>query len=237
MAYRFMSTLTKKQYLLISAAIVVALAAGILGATLPWFIMLGGIAFFLIALLIFKKPFFGILLIAFFLPFERLGAYQFGTTTIRATQILLIITALAWFLRLVIKHRYTFAKNPVLIPLSLFLAASLASIPHSLNIGRSATVFLYIVFTAVQVVVVPNLVIRKEKLKKIMVWLLVSFTIVSVFGLLQFLGDMSGFPPEVTGLRALYTKQVLGFTRVQSTAYEPLYFANYQALVIPVKKC
>ncbi|MBU1148786.1 O-antigen ligase family protein, partial [Patescibacteria group bacterium] len=67
---------------------------------------------------------------------------------------------------------------------------------------------------------------------KVIVALLIGATLVSLFGLYQFLGDMMGLPYQVTGLREHYTKDVLGFTRVQSTALEPLYFANY--LLIPL---
>jgi O-antigen ligase len=78
----------------------------------------------------------------------------------------------------------------------------------------------------------PNIVTTKQQLNKVVVALLISFVLVSGFGLFQFLGDMAGLPQSLTGLRDLYTKDVLGFSRVQSTAYEPLYFANY--LLIPI---
>ena len=222
----------KKQWLALGAAMIVAILAGALSSLFSWFIVVGAIAFAVVALLTMRQPFIGVLLIAFFLPFERLGAYEFGDTTIRATQILLVITGLVWFLRLVWNRSYSFVRNPLLIPLSLFLVVALASLTNTLNMGRSVTVFMYIIFTASLAFVIPNLVITKKQLQKVVIVLLVSFVLVSGFGLFQFLGDMTGLPQEVTGLREMYTNDILGFTRIQSTAYEPLYFANY--LLIPI---
>jgi O-antigen ligase len=123
-------------------------------------------------------------------------------------------------------------RNPVLIPILLFVAIQIVSLVNAMNTGRSLTVLVYALFTALAAVVVPNIVTTKQQLNKIIVALVISFVLVSGFGLFQFLGDMAGLPQSLTGLRDLYTKDVLGFTRVQSTAYEPLYFANY--LLIPL---
>jgi len=53
-----------------------------------------------------------------------------------------------------------------------------------------------------------------------------------MFGIFQFVGDYFGLASSVTGLRERYTKEVLGFTRIQSVALEPLYFACY--LLVPI---
>jgi len=233
MAFPVSNVITnKKQWLILGVAMIVAILAGALSSLLPWFVAVGAFAFAVVAILIARQPFIGILLIAFFLPFERLGAYEFGDTTIRATQILLVITGLVWLLRLVWNRSYSFVRNPLLIPLSLFFVVAFASLTNAMNRGRSITVFIYIIFTASLAFVIPNLVITKKQLQKVVIVLLVSFVLVSGFGLFQFLGDMTGLPQEVTGLREMYTKDILGFTRIQSTAYEPLYFANY--LLIPI---
>jgi O-antigen ligase len=55
---------------------------------------------------------------------------------------------------------------------------------------------------------------------------------VCLFGLYQFVGDTLGLPIALTGLKAMYTKAVFGFPRIQSTGLEPLYFANF--LIIPI---
>lgn len=198
----------------------------------PWYLSAGALVAGIITVLALRSPEIGIILIAFLLPFERIGSYELGGSTIRSAQIILIVTAVAWFVRRLWRGNYKFVKNPILIPLLLFIGSALISLPNSVNIERSVIILLYIVFTALLAFIIPNLVIQKRTLQWVVTTLLLSFVLVSVFGILQFVGDMSGLPPEVTGLRELYTKDILGFTRVQSTAYEPLYFANY--LLIPV---
>jgi len=222
----------KKQWLLFTGAILLALALSYLNVSLPWFIFLGGVVFLTLTIAVFRQPLLGLALVAFSLPFERVGAYEFGAMTIRISQLFLVVTALAWFLNAVVQRKYTLAKNPLLVPLGAFLAINILSLTNALNIERSLLVLLFIVFTAFLAFLVPHVVTTSHQVRKVILVLTVSFVIVSAFGLFQFLGDMVGLPPEVTGLRELYTKEVLGFTRIQSTAYEPLYFANY--LLIPL---
>ncbi len=210
------------------------LAINFIGVNIGWYIalamMIGAVVFYLI----YQKPYWGAILIVFCLPFERLGAYEAGGTTIRLSQILLLTTALAWFFHLYFFKRYRFARNPVLIPIMVFMAFQFISLANSINTGRSLSVLTYTIFTVMAALVMPNIVVTKQQLSKVVIALIVSFVLVSGFGLFQFLGDMAGLPQTITGLRDLYTKDVLGFTRVQSTAYEPLYFANYLLLPISV---
>lgn len=224
--------LSKTNLLTLLLAILLALLISFLNVALPWFIFLGILVFGVLTFFIFKNPVIGIFFIAFFLPFERIGAYEFGSFTIRLSQILFLIVILAWLGKMIFQRRYEFVKNPLVIPLVLFLLICLISIPNSLNIERSLNVLIFIVFTALLSVVIPSLIKDKKSIETIVFVLLFSCFLVSVFGIYQFLGDMMGLPKELTGLRELYTKAVLGFPRIQSTAYEPLYFANY--LLIPL---
>ncbi|MFH1207724.1 MAG: O-antigen ligase family protein [Patescibacteria group bacterium] len=230
-----MFSISKNSILFIGActlAVVSILAINFISVNIGWYIALAFLLGSSIFYLIFRKPHWGAILMVFALPFERLGAYEAGGTTIRLSQIFLLATVAAWFSRLYFYKQYRFARNPVLIPIVLFMAIQVASLTQALNSGRSMTVLAYILFTAIAAAVIPNIVTTKQQLNKILVALLISFVLVSGFGLFQFLGDMAGLPQSLTGLRDLYTKDVLGFTRVQSTAYEPLYFANY--LLIPI---
>ena len=63
----------------------------------------------------------------------------------------------------------------------------------------------------------------------IFIWLGVGC---SIFALFQFFGDSAGLPQHVTGLSDLYTKSVFGFPRVQSTFFEPGFFANFLLIAI-----
>ncbi len=185
-----------------------------------------------LSLAIFKNPFFGILFIAFLLPFERIGSFELAGITVRASQIFSLITFLAWIFIFLIKRKNFSAKNPLLIPIFLFLGSSIISLINAQNIQRGIIVLLFTIFTIFITFVIPNLVKNKNRLEKIIKAILVSSVFVSLFGIYQFVGDVIGLPKEITGLREQYTKIVFGFPRIHSVSVEPLYFANY--LLIPI---
>lgn len=224
--------LSKQNLILLSSAVILAFVISFLNVSLPIYIFLGLIVFGIITFFIFKNPVIGLYLIAFFLPFERIGTYELGGSTVRISQILLAILLLVWLGKMLFRRKFDFAKNPLIIPLAIFLAINILSLQNSLNLERSILVLGFIIFTALLSWVIPNLLRDKSAIEKTVIILLVSCFLVSVFGIFQFLGDMAGLPTSITGLRDLYTKGVLGFPRIQSTAYEPLYFANY--LLIPL---
>ena len=226
-----MVTLLKQNIFKYLALTVLILVASFLNAWFEqtWALIPVGLLVVVIFLFIYQKIERGILLIAFFLPFERLGSLEVGVT-IRISQLLLLITLVAWLAKSLINKDFKLAKNPLLIFLAGFLVINLISLVNTPNIPRSVTVLAYTFFTAALAFIIPQLVKSKELLKKILVVLIVSATVVCLFGVWQFFGDLVGLPTELTGLRQLYTKDILGFPRIQSTAYEPLYFANYLLL-------
>jgi len=63
----------------------------------------------------------------------------------------------------------------------------------------------------------------------IFVWLGV---VCSFFALFQFFGDSYGLSQQLTGLSNLYTKSVFGFPRVQSTFFEPGFFASFLLIAL-----
>ncbi len=198
----------------------------------PPLIFLGLIVFLIVTILIFKNPVLGLVLVVFFLPFERIGAYELNNLTIRVSQILTIVTLIAWITNGILKKKIELAKNPTVLPLALFVIINLFSLVNTLNIERSSAVLLFTLFTIIFSLLIPNLIRNKEGLNKVVITLLFSAFLVSIFGIYQFIGDSLGLSPEITGLREQYTKTVLGFPRAQGTAFEPLYFANY--LLIPL---
>ncbi len=223
-----------KEAIVITLGILLIIAFGFLNSYFPWYITLAGLFLAALIFILFNKVYWGLLLVAFFLPFERIGALEIGQMTIRLSQILLIVTTLVWFFITIWKREYFLVKNPLLIPLGIFLVINIISLSVAINLNRSLVVLAFIVFTMSLAFIVPNLIKSKKQVRQIVTVLLIGFGLVAGFGLWQFLGDMSGLPTSLTGLRDLYTKDVLGFTRVQSTAYEPLYFANYLLLPIAV---
>jgi O-antigen ligase len=73
---------------------------------------------------------------------------------------------------------------------------------------------------------------KKENLESylnIFVWLGV---LTSLFGLWQFFGDSYGISTKYTFLAGIYIKDLFGFPRIQSTFFEPGFFANF--LLIPI---
>ena len=77
--------------------------------------VLGGIVGLALILIIFRQPIFGVFLITFFLPFERIGSFELGGMTIRASQVFALATILAWLATFLAKKKDFSAKNPTII--------------------------------------------------------------------------------------------------------------------------
>lgn len=185
-----------------------------------------------LSLAIFKNPLFGILFIAFLLPFERIGSFELAGITVRASQIFSLFALISWILIFLIKKKDFNAKNPLLIPIFLFFGSSIISLINAQNIQRGIIVLFFSIFTISISFVIPNLIKNVGQLQRIIKIILTSSIFVSLFGIYQFVGDVIGLPTEITGLREQYTKIVFGFPRIHSVSVEPLYFANY--LLIPI---
>lgn len=187
-----------------------------------------------VAVSIFFSPWLGIALLVFFLPFERIGSIDIGGTTVRPSQLVALATIPA-IIRYALKNKdYQLPKYPIIYPLIAFLVVTAFGLWNSLNLERSIMVFSFIVFTMSISWLVPAIINTPERVKQLLPFLYVSFGLVTLFGLFQFFGDIIGLPQSITGLRDLYTKDVLGFPRIQSTALEPLYFANYMMVPLAV---
>ncbi len=212
---------------------VISLSAVVVSPLVPLALALGAV----VAVLIWRSPFLGVALITFALPFERLGAYEFQGTTIRLSQILLLTTVGIVLLRSMFINETHRAHNSIPLLLAPFLAVNVISLLHVQNFQRSISILLFTAFTMLLVWLVPRVTFTKRRVRTLVHILLLSALIVSLFGIFQFLGDEVGVPTSITGLRELYTKGVLGFPRIQSTAYEPLYFANYLILPLTLALC
>ncbi len=174
--------------------------------------------------------------VAALLPFERLGGFDVAGFNVRPSQVAL---AAAWifFIGTVSRQmakigtRAISWRRPVYLALAGFFAAAGLSLLNAENFGRSLVVLGFTVFTASLAFLMPN-VLRDDDLPRVRKAVLISAALVGVFGLWQFVADMLGAPTWMTGLRETYSRSILGFTRLQSTAAEPLYFANY--LLLPI---
>ena len=226
------SNINIKQILLAIITILLAVALGYLTAYFGPIVTIGLLIGLVIFFILMRQPTLGILLIVFFLPFERIGSYEWQGITIRISHLIALLLIVVWPLSMLVKRKIDFVRNPIFFPLLIFILINVLSLVNALNLERSLSVLAFTIFILLVGLLVPNLVRNKEMVQKIIIVLLIGFTIVSLFGLYQFIGDMIGLPNTLTGLRGHYTKSVLGFPRIQSTALEPLYFANY--LLIPL---
>ncbi|MBI2410722.1 MAG: O-antigen ligase family protein [Candidatus Kerfeldbacteria bacterium] len=209
-------------------------------------LLFGGLGCVLIGMLIINNPWHGMLLFIFFLPFERIGSYDFAGSTIRPSQIIALCIMISLVVNGLGTRRFRLPKNPIVWPIIIFLFVNVCGLFNAPNLDRSVLVFCFTIFTIAIGLMIPFLVQNTTQLQQLLTWYFISLFLVCVFGLYQFVGDLIGLPTALTGLRELYTKEVLGFPRVQSTALEPLYFANYllaplsiviSLFIAQVKKC
>ncbi len=170
-------------------------------------------------------------LIAFFLPFEHWGSFRLFNLTVRISQLLALALMVIWLFALVTK-KISYKKNYLTWPLMIFLAINLWSLTKAEDLNRSLLVFFFVLFTTFFGWLLTQLVENQKDLTKIILGLLTGLVFVSLFGFWQFFGDNFGLSPAWTGLRPNYVKEKIGFTRVEATAAEPLYFADY--LFIPI---
>ncbi len=201
---------------------------------LPPYGALAAAAAAVFALVVTRSPLAGLLVVAFFLPLERLGAYESAVGTIRVSQVVALLTMLAWGFCFIFRRGVRMHPNPLVLPLTVFLAINVLGLTQAPNLSYALGILMLTTFTVLVSWLVPQLVTDEQSLRRVVRALIISAGLVGLFGLFQFLGDSIGLPATITGLRELYTKSVFGFPRIQSTALEPLYFANYLLLPLGV---
>lgn len=213
--------------------IAVAAGASVYFGVLAIAIVIALIALIGVFLFVLEKPWVGVLLVGFFLPFERIGGFDvIGATTLKVGHVAALIAIIAWLLHILTHPKEKIAPNSLFWPIATFLAVNIVSFYNAENLSRAIVVFIFLLFAVVFSLIMPQLIRGEKVLKKVILAVLISAVLVSLFGLFQFTGDVVGLPTSITGLREHYTKAVFGFPRIHSTALEPLYFANY--LLIPI---
>lgn len=195
-------------------------------------LIVAAVVIFGLMLLIARHPYWGVLLIGFFLPFERIGAIELGFATVRISQILAVIAISSWVGHGLTSQRWTVVRNPIFWPMLVFMGLAWLSLINAPYQERSVVVLSFTAFTMLVSLFLPNILNTEDKFKLMVKAVLIGMAVTTIFGIYQFAGDLVGLPQSLTGLRDLYTKNILGFPRIQSTALEPLYFANY--LLLPL---
>lgn len=192
-------------------------------------VLLIGILFFFVLL---KDVSIGVLLVTFLLPFEQIGGIEIAGMNVRLSQLVFLATFGAWLLKGLHDKSLKIKVDFKLALLFIFAIVSIASFSYTINLFRSVQIFLFILFSFTVYFFFSSYKFDQKFFKKIVLVLFASMTITCLFGLFQFAGDMVGLPQSITRLEDNYVKAVFGFPRIQSTANEPLNFANY--LLLPI---
>lgn len=194
-----------------------------IGLTFATFLLVLGLLW-----LFLKRPLVGLGLFIFVLPFERIGAYPLNPTTgyplLHPAQIVGAALIGAFALRWA-GSKERLRRIPSLPWLLVFLGTSLLS-AILVRVQEVWEIWIWLIFITSLFFIVAQLANRRN-LDRVKKALAISTITVAVFGIYQFVGDLLGLPYAATGIRGRYSKAILGFPRLQSTALEPLYFANF----------
>lgn len=195
-------------------------------------VLVSGVAFSMVlGVRLAKDPGFGVALMAFFLPFERIPSLDIGGFTFKINHFIGGLTFIFWILALMFSRR-KFAPNPLTVPLLLMFFFFFLSGLNTENSFRQLTVYISTLIMLILYLVTINGVISKHHLQLTFGLLFAGAGLMSLVGMYQFFGDVAGLPAAMTGLDPGYTKVVFGFPRIHAFSKEPLYFANY--LFIPL---
>ncbi len=169
------------------------------------------------------------LAIIFCLPFERIPSLDIAGLTFRFSQFFTLISVFIFIILFLKGQLKNFKWNPINYWLLGLLLVTIPSIFFVENWSRW-----FITTFATLIVFAATFIIANFLQSRIVavVGLILSLTLVGLFGYFQFFGDLIGLPTNITFLKETYTKKVFGFPRVQGTAAEPLYFAGM--LFLPI---
>lgn len=185
----------------------------------------------------------GILFIAFFLPLEWIGTCKIilfpgQFFSLKISMFFVFLTFFVFtvdYLYKMYKKREKKIKVSLLWILIIYIYVCILSVLNALNIKRSIIMLSWLGYYIFGVYFLTiNIVQDRKTLEKTMKILFISASIVSLYGLFQFIGDILCLPLSITGLKLGYSKAVWGFPRIHATHGEPLYFGNYLLLVLPV---
>jgi len=225
----------KNNIIVFSISFILALVVGFLLSSvlkigLPISIGLGLIIFFIP--LIWGRPELGLAMIAFCLGFERVPSVDIGGITLKINHILIVVVFVIFLIKSLASRKLTIPKDPVRYLILLFIAVLMFSLPQAVNLPRALQVLLFVLLMGIAYLTTTLIVTNKKALVCVLYGLIAGAILQSALGLFQFAGDAVGLPQSITLLKEGYDKSTFGFARVQGTAIEPLYFANY--LLIPL---
>lgn len=216
------------------AALPVAIVAGsaVIGALVVklglWMLPVTAVAIF--ATLAFYRLDWGILALIFVLPFMAIeGAH---VTLIQEFKRLLVVgVGLAWIVHVLLGRRPIRGSpwiTALLAVLGLAAVLSLFRAPAP-DVALSSTARL-VAYGFVYVVVLVDVLRRPNLLWRAVAVLLISATLTAAFGLYQFVAHFVGWP---SFLDPFYRTEY-ALPRIHSVMNEPLWFANYLLVALPI---
>lgn len=184
------------------------------------------------ALAVMIKTEIGLFTLIFFLPFDLFTSAEVFDYTLKTSQVIALVTSASLVMRKIRMRDFNLVKTPLRWPLGLLLFANACSLFYAIDRAKGTLYLGWSIFMVVAVYfMVINLIINREILERSIKFLFLSAGLLSLFGVYQFIGDYLGLP---TGLLVRYTKASNLLPRIHTFALEPLYWANYLLLVIPI---
>ena len=212
---------------LIVGGVVVLLSMLFLKPPFGWgFALVLGLVVFLTPIVL-RNPAFGLALVGFFLPFERIPTIEIADVSVKINH-LLIIFVLIMSLAASLKNKtLKIPRDPMQFLIAFFILSMTFSYSVAVNETRALQVILFMILMLIVYLTVTLIVQDRKSLFTVVKGILWGASVVGVLGVFQFLGDKAGLPNTITLLKEGYDKSTFGFARIQGFSQEPLYFANY----------
>lgn len=140
------------------------------------------------------------------------------------------IILLVYFFTLVLRKKIEITFKTEELILFLFVLSSFATVFWSIDKAKTLTVSTMLLFVSLTFYALRRLINKKEAGKALNFFVMLGF-LSSLFALYQFFGDALGLSQKFTFLNDRYVSNLFSFPRVQSTFFEPGYYANF--LFIP----
>jgi len=161
----------------------------------------------------------------FLLPFEYIPTVEFHGFTIKTSYLagILILTWSVFDKKIITRKKFSTSDWLLLL---FWLAGAVAT---TLGIHEARNLIILALWGfMIMLYYCASRLIDYARIEKI---ILISAAVVSLLGILQFIGGSIGLDTAYIGLRPLYIKSILGFPRIHSVLLEPMYLANF--LFIP----
>lgn len=164
------------------------------------------------------------------LPFERVLTKDIASFNVKPPYLFGIALFLAYFwMRIRERRPLRLDANDML--LGLFIGWSFLTVAWSLEpmftiLISGMYLLMGLIWFSVRRIVKPE---NQERYLRLFIYVGLG---TAVFGFWQFVGDSVGLGQKYTLLADIYVKRIFGFPRIQSTFFEPGFFANF--LLIPL---